>query len=312
MSTELIFMVLVFFTVALLAAGLVAAFQKDAVSQRMEREITSAAAKSASSLLYGAPTGRFSSVWGKLERFAGAKDDKDKTTLRLKLVRAGYYNPRAVAIYYGLRIAMAIGFALMVTVAIPTFSGGLIPLNIVPVVGIAFAGLGYILPFGYITQRIRERQLAVQESFPDGLDMMLICVEAGLGLGAAMERVGLELEVAHPVLSEHFKLIGLETRAGKSRGEALKNFANRTGVDEVRSLVTLLHQSQQLGTNMADSLRVHAFEMRAKRLLRAEERANKLPVKIVLPLGFGILPCLLIVIFTPILIRIFHAMGATG
>lgn len=311
MSTEITILILVFLAVVLLAMGLIAVFQKDAVSKRMEREISAADGQSAASLRYSGPTGRFSGIWTHLERFAGTDDDKNRTALRLSLVRAGYYNPRAVGYYYGLRIFLAIGLALLVTVAVPTFGGGLVPLNMVPVAGIAFAGIGYLLPLAYLTRRAKQRQLSVRESFPDALDMLLICVEAGLGLGAAVERVGLEMEAAHPVLSEHFKLIGLETRAGKSREVALKNFANRTGVDEVRSLVTLLHQSQQLGTNMADSLRVHAYEMRAKRMLRAEERANKLPVKIVLPLGFGILPCLLIVIFTPILIRIIRAMGGT-
>ena len=310
LSTEITFLLLVFFAVALLAFGLVAVFQRDAVARRMQRNAATGPADVAS-LRYGSPTKGFSPIWERLEKFAAADDSKDRSVLRMDLVRAGYYQPSAIGVYYGMRIAAAVGLALAVTVAVPVFGGGLVPLNLVPVAGIFAAAIGYIAPMLFLKRRIFVRQRSVREGFPDSLDMLLICVEAGLGLGAAIERVGAEMERASPVLSEHFKLIGLETRAGKSREEALKNFANRTGVDEVHSLVTLLHQSQQLGTNLADSLRVHAFEMRAKRLLRAEERANKLPVKIVLPLGLCILPCLLIVIFTPILIRIVRSIAPT-
>jgi tight adherence protein C len=139
----------------------------------------------------------------------------------------------------------------------------------------------------------------------------VVCVEAGLGLAAAIERVGTELSKANAVLAENFKLIGIETRAGKSRQDALRNLAMRTGVDDISSFVTMLMQTEQLGTSMAETLRVYAFEMRNRRMLRAEEMANKLPVKIVLPLACCILPCLWIVIFTPLVIKIMRGFAGT-
>jgi len=187
-------------------------------------------------------------------------------------------------------------------------------INIVPFLALLGAGFGFVLPMLIVNRRVSSRQLAVQESFPDALDMLLVCVEAGLGLSAAIERVSNELDKAHPVLSEHFKLFGLEMRAGANREDALRNFGDRVGIADVQSFVTLLVQSQELGTSLAESLRVHAYEMRQKRMLRAEEKANKLPAKLVLPLGFFVFPCMLMVTGTPLAIRVIRdiipALGA--
>ncbi len=168
--------------------------------------------------------------------------------------------------------------------------------------------VGYYLPYLYLQNRISERQRKAREGFPDVLDMLLICAEAGLGLSAAIERVSNEVGRSHPILAEQFALVGMEMRAGTSRSDALQNLARRLGVDEINAFVTLLVQSETLGTSIADSLRVYAQEMRIARLLRAEEMANKLPVKIAIPLGIFILPCLIILVMTPSAIRIVRSL----
>jgi tight adherence protein C len=132
---------------------------------------------------------------------------------------------------------------------------------------------------------------------------LLICVEAGLGLDAAISKVASELSLAHPILAEHYRFVGAELRAGQSRHDALRGFSDRTGVEEVRTLVSLLIQSDELGTSIAQALRVHAFEMRAKRLLRAEEKAHKIPVKLAFPLMFGLIPVVFMVTLTPAIIK---------
>jgi tight adherence protein C len=197
-----------------------------------------------------------------------------------------------------LAVAVLIGLPLLNT------NESIIPIGFLPVFAGLAGSIGYLGPALYLSRRTQSRQLSVREGFPDALDMMLVCVEAGLGLAAAIERVGTELARANGVLAENLKLVGMETRAGKTRQEALRSLAARTGVDDVGSFVTMLIQTEQLGTSLAETLRVYAFEMRNRRMLRAEEQANKLPVKIVLPLAFCILPCLWIVIFTPLVIKI--------
>ena len=143
---------------------------------------------------------------------------------------------------------------------------------------------------------------------PDALDMLLVCVEAGASLSAAFRKVSLELEGVHPVLGEHMRMISLELQAGAGRAQALKNFGERSDVDDVRSLVTLLIQSEALGTSLSKSLRVHSEELRVARMLRDEEKANRLPATLSIPLVLFILPCLMMLIMTPIIIRVVRVL----
>ena len=231
----------------------------------------------------------------------------DRSTLRLRLIRAGFMRRSAIVFYYLWRIALAVVLPI-VTVLTTTLLVGSISPQVLMLAALAACIAGYFLPFLYVQIRIAERQQKAREGFPDALDMLLVCVEAGLGLSAAIERVAREIGRSQPILAEQFGMVGLEMRAGTSRGDALKNLSNRLGVDEVNAFVTLLIQSEVLGTSIADSLRVYAAEMRTARLMRAEEMGNKLPVKITIPLGLGILPCLIIVIMTPVGIRIVRAV----
>jgi tight adherence protein C len=146
------------------------------------------------------------------------------------------------------------------------------------------------------------------EGFPDALDLMVVCVEAGMGLDAAINRVGEEMKLRNAVVSEEFRLMGLELRAGKLRRDALRNLGIRTGLDDVKSLMTLLIQTDKFGTSVAQALRVHSDSMRTKRYQKAEEIAAKLPVKLVFPLILFIFPSLFVVIIGPAVIRIFRVL----
>jgi tight adherence protein C len=163
--------------------------------------------------------------------------------------------------------------------------------------GFALAGL--YLPGILISSRVEKRQRAIGEAFPDALDMMVVCVEAGLGLDAAFTRVGTQIAPAHPLLATELGMVALELRAGKSRADALRNFSKRVGLREVTSFVTLLLQSDALGTSVGQTLRIHSEEMRIHRMLRAEEMAHKLPVKLTIPLVLCILPVMFAAVMLP-------------
>ncbi len=224
-------------------------------------------------------------------------------SMRMRLVQAGYMRPSALGTYYAARLISAVALPLAILAFLPLMSKTM-STNQLLVLGASANLVGLYLPPAVLSKRIERRKLEIYEGFPDALDMMLVCVEAGLGLDAAINRVGKEIGRAHPVLGEQMELVGLEMRAGKPRQEALRNLADRTGVDEVRSLVTLLIQSDSLGASIAQSLRVHAEDMRARRMLKAEEKAHKLPVKLSIPLILCVLPSLLIVILSPAALRI--------
>jgi tight adherence protein C len=172
-------------------------------------------------------------------------------------------------------------------------------------------GVGYFLPDIYLRHRINVRRLDFVEGFPDALDLLVVCVEAGLGLDSAIQRVSLETRLSHSHLSSELALIPIEVRAGKTRREALQGLADRTGVDQVVSLVTLLLQAEQFGTSIASALRAYADEMRVERIQRAREKAAKLPVKLVFPIALFIFPAVFIVVLGPALIQLTELMENT-
>jgi tight adherence protein C len=234
-------------------------------------------------------------------------DEKNRSTMHRRLMQAGFFSPGAVRNYYAIRffltICLPIGFLLI----LPLLGTGWSNQSIIVVAVILCLG-GLYLPSIWLARRISHRQRAIAEGFPDALDMMVVCVEAGLGLDAAFNRVGAELTRAHPALATQLALVSLELRAGKSRADALRNFAERIGIDEISSFVTLMIQSDALGTSVAQTLTVHADEMRVKRTMRAEELAHKLPVKLTVPLILFILPCMMTVILLPGIISIIRTL----
>jgi tight adherence protein C len=215
--------------------------------------------------------------------------------VRLRLVQAGYRGEEAMPIFYGARFALAFGaFVLLAT-----------PLVFRPNVMMGLGGslLSYVLPGMVLARMAKRRQHRIQLSLADALDLLVVSVEAGLGLDQALLRVGDELRTAHPDLSEELRLVNLELRAGKARSEALRNLADRTGLEDIGSLVTMLVQTDKFGTSVAQSLRVHSDTLRTKRRQRAEEAAAKTGVKMVFPLVFCIFPAIWVVTIGPAAIK---------
>jgi tight adherence protein C len=243
------------------------------------------------------PEVRFESVVGFLKKVGSKipRSPSEMGKLRLRLVRAGFRREEALPIFFGIRVAIAIGF--FVAFATPFIMRP----NVLLAVG--GLGLGYLLPGMALARLAKRRQHRLRLSLPDALDLLVVCVEAGLGLDQALLRVGDELNFAHPDLSEELRLVNLELRAGKGRMEALHNLADRTGVDDIASLVAMLVQTDRFGTSVAQSLRVHSETSRTKRRQRAEEAAAKTGVKMVFPLVTCIFPAIWVVTIGPAAIK---------
>jgi tight adherence protein C len=224
--------------------------------------------------------------------------------LQQRLVNAGYRSNEALIVFFGIRIGLAL--VLFTLLALPI----LVRPNIV--MALAGAGLGYMLPTFVLGRQATRRQQRIRLSLPDALDLLVISVEAGLGLDQAILRVGEELAFAHPELSDELRLINLELRAGKARSDALHNLGTRTGVDDVVSLVAMLVQTDKFGTSVAQSLRVHSSTLRTKRRQRAEEAAAKTGVKMVFPLVFCIFPALWVVTLGPAVIKFIEVLIPMG
>jgi tight adherence protein C len=257
----------------------------------------------APSLRPGESTSMWSQMLAGLEKRAIPTNETERTTARVRLLQAGFGGPNAVRNYFALRLLLSVILPVAFLFLAPMFTRNL-PVEKVMVITVCLLVAGLYLPAAFVSNRVRNRQSAVQEGFPDALDMLMVCVEAGLGLDAAFTRVGAQMATAHPVLAEEFGLVSLELRAGKSREAAMRNFAERIGTTEITSFVVLLIQSDQLGTSVAQTLRVQAEEMRIKRMLRAEEKAHMLPVKLSIPLVLCLLPAMIAVAVLPGIIRI--------
>jgi tight adherence protein C len=222
--------------------------------------------------------------------------------LRGDLIRAGYRSENALHVFYGVRILTT---AAMVLVSI-SLEARMPPNPAMRVALVVFgSAAGWILPKFFLEKKVTKRQEIMRLSLPDALDLLVVSVEAGLGLDQAIQHVARELQLSHPQLSEEMSLVTLEMRAGKRRSEALRNFAERCGEAEVRKLVAILIQNDRFGTSMGESLRTHSDFLRTKRRQEAEERAGKVGVKLVFPIFFFILPSMMIVAAGPGILQIF-------
>lgn len=226
---------------------------------------------------------------------------EDVTRTRSWLIQAGYRDPRHITIYYGLRVLCLLG--IMAGVAVLTRFAPQ-KWTLVLITGM----LGYFLPRFILKRLISARQRAIQLALPDALDLAIICVEAGLGLDGALQRVGEELQHVHPQLSDELRLLTLEVRAGKPRAEALRNLALRVNIDDMRALVAVLLQTDRFGTSVAQALRVHSDALRVERRQRAEEAAAKTTIKMVPVLVFFVFPPLFIVVMGPAVIELIRVV----
>lgn len=220
---------------------------------------------------------------------------------RAWLMQAGYREGRHETIYFGLRVFCALAGLLLVVLATGVDS---------PYLLISIPALGFLLPRFVLKRMIRDRQRRIRVGLADALDLTVICVEAGLSLDQAMARVGQDLRYAHQDLSDEFYLVNLEMRAGKPRPEALRNLADRTGVDDIRALVGVLIQTDRFGTSVAQALRVHSDALRTERRQRAEEQAAKTTIKMIPALVVFVLPSMFFVTLGPAVIGLIHTLGS--
>jgi tight adherence protein C len=229
-------------------------------------------------------------------------DDDNMKILRRRLTQAGIFDPRGVAFFFLARTGLAVGLSAAAFFLLPMFgmdeSGSFW-------LFIFVAGLtGYLAPSFYLDKLITKRRIEHQAGFPDFMDLLVVCADAGLALEAALDRVGREIGVSYPSLSANIHMANLEIRAGRSLTDALEHLGDRLGLEEARAFATLIQQSDELGSSITDALRVYSDDMRHKRLSRAEEKAYSLPVRLSLPMMICIFPVLFVVILLPVFVRV--------
>jgi len=228
---------------------------------------------------------------GHLERVL-PKSQAEVSVIQQRLIRAGFREDSALSLFYGAKVLVPL------TLCSLAFASGLAHGNEFFVYAIAL-GLGFLLPDFWLGRKVAKRQTQIRQGLPDVLDLLTICIEAGLSMDQATARSAEELHLSHPAICDELGIVVLEQRAGRARSDAWKQFAERTGVDSVRNLVSVLVQSEQLGTSIAKTLRVHSDTLRTQRRQRVEEQAAKTTVKLVFPLVFFIFPSLFLVTLGP-------------
>lgn len=250
---------------------------------------------------------RVAKVLNPLSAYVLPKEEWEKSKTQRRLVNAGYRSSQVLTIFYASRVLLLLALPLLViTVSrwIPDWSNQQI------LIYAALAGvLGLLAPSFVLDKLVEKRQRALRVGFPDALDLLVVCVESGLGLAQAIQRVSRELEVSHSELAEELALVSVETRAGVERADALRNFAERTGLEDIRGLVALLVQTMRFGTSVADALRVYSEEFRDKRMQAAEELAAKVGTKMIFPLVVCLFPSFFLVAIGPAVLRMIDGFG---
>lgn len=234
----------------------------------------------------------------------------ETSNLRVRFMQAGLRGPGWPVIYFGAKTFLALVLPGLLLLYGSVANADLMAKMTLPVL-LLLAAIGYYLPNLVLRAAARQRKRELQEAFPDAIDLMTVCVEAGLGLDAAMNRTGSEIVVRSEALADELNLVALELRVGSTRTVALQNFALRSGVDDVATFVTIVLQSEHFGTNVADSLRVLSDTMRERRKVRAEETAAKIPLKLLFPLIFLIFPSLFVVLLGPAMINVMRTLLPT-
>ncbi|MGA7830111.1 MAG: type II secretion system F family protein [Terracidiphilus sp.] len=247
------------------------------------------------------------SIGGVIEQFQNIlpKSEAEVSVIMARLQRAGFRDESAVKIFYGSKFIVPV---LLCVLAFITRVASFSPFFIY----IMCLGLGFLIPDFWLGRRITKRQSKIRRGLPDVLDLLVICIEAGLSLDQATARTSVELKVAQPELCDELNIVVLEQRAGRPRGEAWKHFAERTDVDCVRNLVSMLIQAEKFGTSIAKTLRIHGDTLRTQRVQAVEEAAAKTTIKLLFPLVFFIFPALFVVVLGPAFISIMQALGNLG
>jgi tight adherence protein C len=272
----------------------------DPLKKRL-RNVTSGAPESASA---------HSSVLANLHQldpYILPKQDWERSRITEKLVHAGIRSENALSVFYTIKILLFVLLPGMVLVAVSIIPA--LPTNKVFMALAVAALIALVVPNMVLDRLAQNRIRRIRNGFPDALDLLVVCSEAGLGLNAAIQRVGQELNETHPELAEELVLVNAEIRVGVDRSEALRNLAKRTGVEDIKGMVALLTQSMRLGTGVAETLRIFSEELRDKRMQRAEELAAKLGTKMIFPLVLCLFPGFFVVILGPAFLRIVATFG---
>ena len=270
--------------------GLKESFEKDAATRRM----------------------RTRSRFGDLFSYLGTtiqKHERDWSPIRHRLIQAGYRESSALPIFLGIRVGSAV-----ILYIYGTLGGAAIDLSgsLAMLLGVVGGVFGWVLPNFLLSGKITRRQKELQRALPDAVDLLVICVEAGLGLNQAFQRVAVEMRHISRLLTLEISQMSMEVRAGTPRDHAMMALAERTGLPDIRSLVTMLVQTERFGTSIAHSLRIHSDTIRTKRQQRAEEAAAKTTIKMVFPLAICIFPALFVVVLGPALIQMFQTFSSMG
>ncbi|HTV06349.1 MAG TPA: type II secretion system F family protein [Acidobacteriaceae bacterium] len=272
------------------SAGLIL-FYREAMLQRIAAVTTERAKPKGLKGTLQQTGAHLTSVVGQFERVL-PRSAADVSVVQQRLIRAGYRNDSALKLFYGAKIVTPLALCLLLLI---TGIGHYSPVFLY----LAALAIGFMIPDFWLTNRIKARQAKITRGLPDVLDLLVICVEAGLSLDQGLSRTAEELRVTHPDLSDELNIVALEQAAGRPRGDAWKHFADRTDVESVRNLVSVLVQSEKFGTSISRTLRVHSDTLRTQRRQRVEEQAAKTTVKLVFPLVFFIFPSIFVVTLGP-------------
>jgi tight adherence protein C len=310
MSTiQIIYLVLVFVAVSVVALVILLQLGPRPVQQRLDKLFNPDKATATESAT-PAWIQRVVELSGPIAKLSLPTEGWETSKLRIRFMNAGYRTASAPVLFFAAKTILTLilpGLLLLYAGAV----GMRLQPNTFLLLLVGLAAFGYFLPNFILERQIALRKREIFEHFPDAIDLMTVCVEAGLGLDAALARVGEEMRLTSPTLAEEMHLVNLELRAGSTRERALRNLALRTGVEEVDMLVAMLVQADRFGTSVADSLRVHSDTLRTKRRQRAEEEAAKVPIKLLFPLIFCIFPSMLLVLLGPAFISIYRILLPT-
>lgn len=253
----------------------------------------------------GTLTVKFATALGPVSEYVLPKDEKERNKLQNDLIRAGIRSPQALQAFYAIKALLVVFGFFAVIIGSRLFPD--VPTADILMYAVGASAVGLLLPNYVLHKKVTARMKDLRNSFPDALDLLVVCVEAGLGLGPALQRVADELSVSHPELSFELATVNAEMRAGIPREKALRNLADRTGLQDIRGLVGLLVQALKFGTSVADSLRVYAEEFRDKRMQLAEEKAAKMSTKLIFPLVVCMFPVFFIVAIGPAVLMLLDA-----
>jgi tight adherence protein C len=301
---QFVFLALIFVVVVAGCLGVAAMLRPDAARQRL-MGIDAGRAKPV------AATGRLldwvARITRPISKLSAPEEGFEKSSVRLRFLHAGIRGSTAATAFFGSKTLLTLGLPLLGFVGL-ALVGSPLKGNSLLLAMLVLAAVGYYGPNLVLSSMVKARQRDIFESFPDALDLMTVCVEAGLGTEAAMIRVAEDLQFKSPALAEEMRIVNLELRAGADRERALRNLAIRTGVEEVDGFVTMISQAERFGTSIAASLRIHSDMLRTRRRQRAEEAAAKIALKLLFPLIFCIFPALMVALMGPAMIQVYRVM----